>query len=324
MCLSQGADPPLPCRFSLFSPQMLEVLKACLNPEPVKRLSAIEVLALPYFDNIYELLKDTELQDDYDAAYVAAASANSMTAPSLWTSCSTCTERRSGVAATAKATAAAAVAAKAVTVTPAAASPAVERASEAEAGCCVDAAAAEGDQSPLGIASETLECSDGDVDLTDRRSEQQQSLFSTPSPSQRGAAADEPQSPSPPPLAEARPHLLPGHTSEIHPSTSLRAAQAAAAAAAAGASSASQPELPSPPDPLTQGGGVIRHVARGVSARHRASEGALGLPSRTYSCATSARPEPLAEASKVTHPVATHFYAYFHSFYAELVLFSFL
>ena len=76
----------------------MEVLKACLNPEPVKRLSAIEVLALPYFDDIHTLLQDTDLQEKYDLAYLAAAEANAPSTPSLWTACSQCTGKRHAAA----------------------------------------------------------------------------------------------------------------------------------------------------------------------------------------------------------------------------------
>ena len=81
-------------RFVDFNPEMMEVVKACLQPEPAKRLTALEVLALPYFDDIYEHLEGTEMQHDYDAAYAAAAEAKSPSARSLWTASSACTERR--------------------------------------------------------------------------------------------------------------------------------------------------------------------------------------------------------------------------------------
>lgn len=68
---------------------------SCLHPEPTKRLTALEVLALPYFDDIHELLGGTPLQDSYDAAYVKAVEeGKSSTAHSLWTGCSSCTPRR--------------------------------------------------------------------------------------------------------------------------------------------------------------------------------------------------------------------------------------
>ena len=73
---------------------MLEVLKACMQPEPAKRLTALEVLALPYFDDILEILEGMDLQDEYDRAYALAAESQSQTAHSLWTSCRACTVRR--------------------------------------------------------------------------------------------------------------------------------------------------------------------------------------------------------------------------------------
>ena len=72
----------------------MEVLKACLHPEPVKRLSAIEILSLPYFDDVHTLLQGTELQEQYDAAYTQAAEANAPSTPNLWTACSQCTAKR--------------------------------------------------------------------------------------------------------------------------------------------------------------------------------------------------------------------------------------
>jgi len=78
------------------------VLTSCLNPEPAKRLTALEVLALPYFDDIHDLLKGTSLQDDYDAAYASAASDDKQSiAHSLWTACSSCTRLRNDPIATA-------------------------------------------------------------------------------------------------------------------------------------------------------------------------------------------------------------------------------
>jgi len=106
---------------------MMQVLKACLNPEPVKRwasgypdqgplprhfsrhiypnahellkyrLSAVEVMALPYFDDIYELLGGTDLQRQYDTAYAEAMRASSPSGPSLWTGTSMSTSKRISV-----------------------------------------------------------------------------------------------------------------------------------------------------------------------------------------------------------------------------------
>ena len=70
------------------------MVKACLQPEPAKRLTALELLALPFFDDIYEHLEGTELQQDYDAVYVAATEDKAPSAHSLWTASSACTERR--------------------------------------------------------------------------------------------------------------------------------------------------------------------------------------------------------------------------------------
>ena len=70
------------------------MVKACLQPEPAKRLTALELLALPFFDDIYEHLEGTELQQDYDAVYAAATEDKAPSAHSLWTASSTCTERR--------------------------------------------------------------------------------------------------------------------------------------------------------------------------------------------------------------------------------------
>ena len=81
-------------RFADFSPEMMAVLKACLQPEPAKRLTALEVLELPYFDDVYEHLEGTELQRDYDAAYAAAAKAKAPSAHSLRTASSACIGRR--------------------------------------------------------------------------------------------------------------------------------------------------------------------------------------------------------------------------------------
>lgn len=81
-------------RFADFSPDMMAVVKACLQPEPAKRLTALEILALPYFDDIYDHLEGTELQQDYDGAYAAAAEAKAPSARSLWTASSACTKRR--------------------------------------------------------------------------------------------------------------------------------------------------------------------------------------------------------------------------------------
>ena len=81
-------------RFADFSPEMMAVLKACLQPEPAKRLTALEVLELPYFDDVYEHLEGTELQRDYDAAYAAAAKAKAPSAHSLRTASSACSGRR--------------------------------------------------------------------------------------------------------------------------------------------------------------------------------------------------------------------------------------
>ena len=73
---------------------MLEVLESCLQPEPAKRLTALEVLALPYFDDILEILDDMGLQDEYDQAYAQAADAHLPSAHSLWTACRACTAKR--------------------------------------------------------------------------------------------------------------------------------------------------------------------------------------------------------------------------------------
>mmetsp|Transcript_9006 Transcript_9006/g.19350 ORF Transcript_9006/g.19350 Transcript_9006/m.19350 type:complete len:799 (+) Transcript_9006:292-2688(+) len=43
-------------RFHDFSPDMMEVLYACLHPDPEQRLTAAQVMQLPYFDNIPLLL----------------------------------------------------------------------------------------------------------------------------------------------------------------------------------------------------------------------------------------------------------------------------
>ena len=73
---------------------MLEVLESCLQPEPAKRLTALEVLALPYFDDILEILDGMGLQDEYDQAYAKAADAHLPSAHSLWTACRACTAKR--------------------------------------------------------------------------------------------------------------------------------------------------------------------------------------------------------------------------------------
>ena len=72
------------------------MLKACLQPEPAKRLTALEILALPYFDEMYTLLEGTELQHEYDAAYAAASDAKAPSALSLWTVSSACIRKRVG------------------------------------------------------------------------------------------------------------------------------------------------------------------------------------------------------------------------------------
>ena len=71
------------------------MVKACLQPEPAKRLTALEILALPFFDDIYEHLEGTELQQDYDAAYAAAAETKAPSARSLRTASSTYVGKRS-------------------------------------------------------------------------------------------------------------------------------------------------------------------------------------------------------------------------------------
>ena len=71
------------------------MVKACLQPEPAKRLTALEILTLPFFDDIYEHLEGTELQQDYDAAYAAAAETKAPSARSLRTASSTYVGKRS-------------------------------------------------------------------------------------------------------------------------------------------------------------------------------------------------------------------------------------
>ncbi len=35
----------------------MQVLLACLDPEPAKRMTALEVIALPYFDDVHTLIR---------------------------------------------------------------------------------------------------------------------------------------------------------------------------------------------------------------------------------------------------------------------------
>jgi hypothetical protein len=76
------------------SPKMMDVLKACLDPEPARRKTAMELLAMPYFDDIHDLVHDTVLQREYDIAYADAASQGAPSALSLWTATSTYTAKR--------------------------------------------------------------------------------------------------------------------------------------------------------------------------------------------------------------------------------------
>ncbi len=52
---------------------MMEVLRACVNPDPSKRLSASDILKLPYFHEVQDLISGTPLQRAYDEAYAVAA-----------------------------------------------------------------------------------------------------------------------------------------------------------------------------------------------------------------------------------------------------------
>ncbi|GAX74307.1 hypothetical protein CEUSTIGMA_g1756.t1 [Chlamydomonas eustigma] len=88
---------PLNKKFALLDSKMMEVLRACLQPEPVKRPTALQIMALPYFDDIHQLLGGTQLQQEYDLAYAAALKSQS-TAPAqcLWITTSACTLQRLG------------------------------------------------------------------------------------------------------------------------------------------------------------------------------------------------------------------------------------
>jgi hypothetical protein len=61
----------LASRFSAFTPEMMELLHACLNPHPQLRASAVQLLSLPYFDEVYDSLRGTTLQQAYDDAHAA-------------------------------------------------------------------------------------------------------------------------------------------------------------------------------------------------------------------------------------------------------------
>mmetsp|Transcript_15053 Transcript_15053/g.44356 ORF Transcript_15053/g.44356 Transcript_15053/m.44356 type:complete len:378 (-) Transcript_15053:3324-4457(-) len=76
-------------RFSACSAHLMQAVRACLDANPDTRLCALEVLCLPYFDNVHEELRGTALQDAYDAAY-ARAHRNGDTAvlPALRATCS--------------------------------------------------------------------------------------------------------------------------------------------------------------------------------------------------------------------------------------------
>lgn len=59
------------------------MLEACLHPDPANRRSALDVLALPYFDDIWELTEGTALQSAYDEALAAAVNTGSPLLPHL-------------------------------------------------------------------------------------------------------------------------------------------------------------------------------------------------------------------------------------------------
>ncbi|GAX74306.1 hypothetical protein CEUSTIGMA_g1755.t1 [Chlamydomonas eustigma] len=81
-------------RYPEMSSKMMDVLKACLDPEPAKRKTALELLAMPYFDDVHDLVHSTLLQREYDLAYADAASQGAPSALSLRTATSMYTAKR--------------------------------------------------------------------------------------------------------------------------------------------------------------------------------------------------------------------------------------
>jgi len=96
---TQAQIRPLETRYPLLPPDVLEVLHACLCLEPARRLSALEVASLPYFDDVYDYVAGTSLQAECDEAYEAAVNNNTVLAQALYPRTSEVIHARSAAAA---------------------------------------------------------------------------------------------------------------------------------------------------------------------------------------------------------------------------------
>ncbi|KAG1671136.1 hypothetical protein FOA52_005388 [Chlamydomonas sp. UWO 241] len=102
---SETQQRPLLKRYPELTADVMEVLNACLHPDPAQRLSALEVAALPYFDDVYDYVSGTPLQAACDEAYANAANNGSPLVDCLYQRASDAIRARALTADTARAAA---------------------------------------------------------------------------------------------------------------------------------------------------------------------------------------------------------------------------